>query len=75
MQNIIVTGGLGFIGSNLIELLLNKIQKQHIGNNIAEQLFFTGTLCGSHNLAKCFAFRYEARPHWQGVFTPCNVEK
>ena len=24
MQNIIVTGGLGFIGSNLIELLLNK---------------------------------------------------
>ena len=24
MQNIIVTGGLGFIGSNLIELLLDK---------------------------------------------------
>ena len=24
MRNIIVTGGLGFIGSNLIELLLNK---------------------------------------------------
>ena len=24
MKNIIVTGGLGFIGSNLIELLLNK---------------------------------------------------
>ena len=24
MHNIIVTGGLGFIGSNLIELLINK---------------------------------------------------
>ena len=27
MQNILVTGGLGFIGSNLIELLLHKKYK------------------------------------------------
>lgn len=34
---------LGLLKANqeIVELLLNKIQKQHIGNNIAEQLFFT----------------------------------
>ena len=31
MQNIIVTGGLGFIGSNLVELLLNKKFNKKVG--------------------------------------------
>ena len=33
-KNIVVTGGLGFIGSNLIELLIKKKYKVNLSQNV-----------------------------------------
>ena len=64
MHKIIVTGGLGFIGSNLIELLLDKkfkvinIDKVTYSSNF----YNTKDYLGNKNYTASFVFRMNQKP-------------